>query len=59
MLLAYSKIDLYDALLDSDVPEDPNLSAELSGTSHRRFRNASASRCARTASGARSWRPRW
>ena len=29
MLLAYSKIDLYDALLDSDVPEDPYLSAEL------------------------------
>src|SRR5215207_9114236 len=29
LLLAYSKIDLYDALLDSDVPEDPYLSAEL------------------------------
>ena len=29
VLLAYSKIDLYDALLDSDVPEDPYLSAEL------------------------------
>ncbi|MFL5878339.1 MAG: NAD-glutamate dehydrogenase [Solirubrobacteraceae bacterium] len=28
-LLAYSKIDLYAALLDSDVPEDPYLSAEL------------------------------
>ncbi|HYN91413.1 MAG TPA: NAD-glutamate dehydrogenase, partial [Thermoleophilaceae bacterium] len=28
-LLAYSKIDLYEALLDSDVPEDPYLSAEL------------------------------
>ena len=29
MLLAYSKIDLNEALLDSDVPEDPYLSAEL------------------------------
>ena len=29
MLLAYAKIDLYGALLDSDVPEDPYLSAEL------------------------------
>jgi len=29
VLLAYSKIDLYEALLDSDVPEDPYLSAEL------------------------------
>ena len=29
MLLAYSKIDLYAELLDSDVPEDPHLSAEL------------------------------
>jgi glutamate dehydrogenase len=27
--LAYSKIDLYAELLDSDVPEDPHLSAEL------------------------------
>ena len=29
MLLAYSKIDLHEALLESDVPEDPYLSAEL------------------------------
>jgi glutamate dehydrogenase len=28
-LLAYSKIDLYAELLDSDVPEDPHLSIEL------------------------------
>jgi len=28
-LLAYSKVDLFAALLDSDVPEDPSLSAEL------------------------------
>jgi glutamate dehydrogenase len=28
-LLAYSKIDLYAELIDSDVPEDPYLSAEL------------------------------
>src|SRR5262245_34383234 len=28
-LLAYSKIDLSEALLESDVPEDPYLSAEL------------------------------
>jgi glutamate dehydrogenase len=28
-LLAYSKIHLYGALLESDVPEDPHLSAEL------------------------------
>ena len=28
-LLAYSKIDLKEAILDSDVPEDPYLSAEL------------------------------
>ncbi|HEY1274856.1 MAG TPA: NAD-glutamate dehydrogenase [Thermoleophilaceae bacterium] len=28
-LLAYSKVDLYAELLDSDVPEDPYLSAEL------------------------------
>jgi glutamate dehydrogenase len=28
-LLAYSKIHLYTALLESDVPEDPHLSAEL------------------------------
>jgi glutamate dehydrogenase len=28
-LLAYSKIYLYGALLESDVPEDPHLSAEL------------------------------
>jgi glutamate dehydrogenase len=28
-LLSYSKIDLYSELLDSDVPEDPYLSAEL------------------------------
>ncbi|HZC14837.1 MAG TPA: NAD-glutamate dehydrogenase domain-containing protein, partial [Thermoleophilaceae bacterium] len=29
VLLAYSKVYLYAALLDSDVPEDPYLSAEL------------------------------
>ena len=29
VLLAYSKVFLYAALLDSDVPEDPHLSAEL------------------------------
>jgi glutamate dehydrogenase len=29
VLLAYSKIDLNEALLDSDVPEDPYLSAEF------------------------------
>ncbi|MBX3724737.1 MAG: NAD-glutamate dehydrogenase [Xanthomonadales bacterium] len=29
VLLSYSKIDLYERLLDSDVPEDPHLSAEL------------------------------
>ena len=29
VLLAYSKIDLHEALLESDVPEDPFLSAEL------------------------------
>ena len=29
VLLAYSKIDLKEAILDSDVPEDPYLSAEL------------------------------
>ena len=29
VLLAFSKIFLYAALLDSDVPEDPHLSAEL------------------------------
>jgi glutamate dehydrogenase len=29
VLLAYSKIDLDEALLESDVPEDPYLSAEL------------------------------
>jgi glutamate dehydrogenase len=29
VLLAYSKIDLYAELLDSDVPEDPHLSSEL------------------------------
>ena len=28
-LLAYSKVHLYDELLDSDVPEDPYLSTEL------------------------------
>jgi glutamate dehydrogenase len=28
-LLSYSKIHLYDALLESDVPEDPHLSAEF------------------------------
>jgi glutamate dehydrogenase len=28
-LLAYSKINLYSALLESDVPEDPHLSAEV------------------------------
>ena len=28
-LLAYSKINLYSELLESDVPEDPHLSAEL------------------------------
>jgi glutamate dehydrogenase len=28
-LLSYSKIHLYSALLESDVPEDPHLSAEL------------------------------
>jgi glutamate dehydrogenase len=28
-LLAYSKVDLYERLLDSDVPEDPYLSAEF------------------------------
>jgi glutamate dehydrogenase len=28
-LLAYSKIDLHEALLESDVPEDPYLSAEF------------------------------
>ncbi|MEA2386918.1 MAG: glutamate dehydrogenase, partial [Thermoleophilaceae bacterium] len=31
VLLAYAKVDLYAALLDSDVPEDPYLSAELQG----------------------------
>src|SRR6185369_4753068 len=29
VLLAHSKIDLHEALLESDVPEDPYLSAEL------------------------------
>ena len=29
VLLAFSKVFLYAALLDSDVPEDPHLSAEL------------------------------
>ena len=29
VLLAYSKISLYEALLDSDVPEDPFMSREL------------------------------
>ncbi|MGH2844428.1 MAG: NAD-glutamate dehydrogenase [Thermoleophilaceae bacterium] len=29
VVLAYSKIDLYAELLDSDVPEDPHLSGEL------------------------------
>jgi glutamate dehydrogenase len=29
VLLAYSKLDLYNELLDSDVPEDAHLSAEL------------------------------
>ena len=29
VVLAYSKIDLYAELLDSDVPEDPHLSSEL------------------------------
>jgi glutamate dehydrogenase len=29
VLLAYSKVELYAQLLDSDVPEDPHLSAEL------------------------------
>ena len=29
MLLAYSKITLYAALLESDLPEDPALDAEL------------------------------
>ena len=29
VMLAYSKNDLYDELLDSDVPEDPHLSSEL------------------------------
>lgn len=29
LLLSYSKITLYEELLDSDVPEDPYLSAEL------------------------------
>ena len=31
VLLAYSKIALYDELLDSDVPEDPYLERELRG----------------------------
>ncbi len=31
VLLAYSKITLYAALLDSDLPEDPALAAELAG----------------------------
>src|SRR5439155_6450289 len=31
VLLAYSKITLYAALLDSDLPEDPALTAELAG----------------------------
>ena len=29
MLLAYAKITLYAALLDSDLPEDPALDGEL------------------------------
>ena len=60
VLLAYSKIDLYDALLDSDVPEDPYLSAELEryfpaplpGALRRADARAPARR-------ARSWPPRW
>jgi glutamate dehydrogenase len=31
VLLAYSKITLYAALLDSDLPEDPALTADLAG----------------------------
>jgi glutamate dehydrogenase len=31
VMLAYSKITLYAALLDSDLPEDPALAAELAG----------------------------
>ncbi len=53
------KIDLYAELLDSDLPEDPYLSARARGaTSRRRCPSASPSRCARTGCGARSSRRR-
>ena len=46
VLLSYSKIKLYQQLLDSDVPEDPHLSKELvalfPGTSAQELRRAHA-----------------
>ena len=60
VLLAYSKIDLYAELLDSDVPEDPYLSGRarplLPGAAARALRRA---RCASTGCGARSSPRRW
>src|SRR5690606_14593829 len=38
ILLAYAKITIYDALLASDVPEDPYLSHELEGYFPQRLR---------------------
>ena len=55
VLLAYSKITLYAALLDSDLPEDPALDGELDallpGAAARALRRRDAPR---TGCGARS-----
>ena len=57
-LLAYSKVDLYAELLESNVPEDPYLSAELDRYFPAPLPGGSASQCVATACGARSPRPR-
>ena len=49
VLLAYAKLDLYDALLDSDVPEDPYLSGDLARYMPRALRKD----CAETIRGHR------
>ena len=42
VLLAYAKLDLYDALLDSDVPEDAYLSGDLARYMPRPLRKSCA-----------------
>ena len=59
VLLAFSKVFLYAALLDSDVPEDPHLSAELARYFPPQLPERYSEVMRSHHGPGRSWRPRW